>query len=82
MSAMPAQSVDAVDVEERNLDLAADLLKSIGDDPAILAQIPEGAMLVLLPTDADEAFLEANVAIGLDMLRIGHDVYFRHVDSR
>ena len=82
MSATKTSIVDTVDVEGRNLDLAADLLRSIGDDPAILDQIPDGAMLVLLPADADEAFVEANVAVGLDMLRKGHDVYFRHVVPR
>ena len=79
MTATKTPIAEAVDVEGRNLDLAADLLTAIADDPTILDQIPNGAMLVLLPADADDAFVEANVAIGLDMLRKGHDVFFRHV---
>jgi hypothetical protein len=64
---------------DQNAALLIDLGHAIIDDPSILEQIPNGAMLVLLPTNAEEAFIERSIETGLDMLRQGHNVYFRHL---
>ena len=64
---------------DRNAALLTDLGLAIIEDPSILEQIPDGAMLVLLPDDADEAFVERSIETGLTMLRRGHNVYFRHL---
>ena len=56
-----------------------DLARAVVADPSILDEIPEGCTLVLLPQDADEAFVEANLAIALRAARRGRNVYIRHV---
>jgi hypothetical protein len=57
----------------------AELGKAIIGDASILDGIPEGAMLVLLPTDADPEFIEASIATGIEIIGKGHNVYFRHL---
>jgi hypothetical protein len=63
----------------RNAALLAELGKAIIADASILEGIPEGAMLVLLPADADPEFIEAGIATGIEMIGKGHNVYFRHL---
>src|SRR5687768_16973461 len=57
--------------------LTAEPGSAIIADASILDEIPNGAGLVLLPDGADEEFVEATIALGLDVLRKGHSVYFR-----
>ena len=64
---------------QRNAALLAQLGTAIIGDASILDGIPEGAMLVLLPTDADREFIEASIATGVEMFGKGHNVYFRHL---
>jgi hypothetical protein len=75
----PGPSLADEAFRDRNAALLTDLGLAIIDDPSILEQIPNGAMLVLLPADADEAFVQRSIETGLEMLRRGHNVYFRHL---
>jgi hypothetical protein len=63
----------------RNAALLSELGTAIIQDASILDEIPEGAMLVLLPTNADRDFIESSIATGIDMIAKGHNVYFRHL---
>lgn len=47
-------------------------------DAALVAEVPHGALLVLLP-DEDAALREANIQTGLDAIHRGQNVYFRRV---
>ena len=67
-------------IEERIGRLHATLGRRIIADPAILNEIPNGAALVLLPHDADDAFIEANIVLGLDALKKGRSVYFKRLE--
>ena len=64
---------------QRNAALLVNLGQAIIEDASILDDIPEGAMLVLLPVDADPGFIEASIATGVEMIGKGHNVYFRHL---
>jgi hypothetical protein len=73
---------DATDVrvvEQRNIALTADFLAAAVDDPTILDNVPNGCVLILVPEDTDEAFIEANLALARDAIREGRDVYVRHL---
>ena len=75
-------TLDETDVralERQNIALTADFLAAAVDDPTILDDIPNGCVLILLPDDADEAFVEANLALARDAIREGRDVYVRHL---
>lgn len=62
----------------RNFILHQQFAQAMLGDEALAAEIPRGAMLVLLP-DQDTALREANIEAGLAALRRGHHVYFRQV---
>ena len=79
-SAPAAVSTTGPSFRRRNAALLAQLGKAILRDAAVLDGIPNGAMLVLLPTDADREFIDASIVIGVDMLDKGHNVYFRHLE--
>ena len=66
-------------IEERIGRLHALLGRNIIADPSILEEIPNESALFLIPVDADEEFLEANIALGLDALRKGRSVYFKRL---
>ncbi len=66
-------------IQERIGQLHASLGSTIFADPAVLEEIPNGAVLVLLPHDADDEFVEANIALGLEALRKGFSVYFKRL---
>lgn len=80
-TAAPETAVAAIQTFRRqNAALLAQLGKAIMDDASILAGIPNGAMLVLLPTDADREFVGASITTGIDMIGKGHNVYFRYLE--
>jgi hypothetical protein len=72
-------SVPAVDEFDRtSISLTADFIEAALDDASILNGIPRGAVLVLLPGD-DPNFVTESIAIGIEAVRQGKDVVFRHV---
>lgn len=46
------------DIIKKNLDLHAEWMKYIFENPDVLDRIPKGAVLVILPEDDDELFRE------------------------
>jgi hypothetical protein len=75
----PVAIPERTSIRDRNVTFTFDLARAIVENPVILAEIPSGATLVLLPRDADAAFIEENIALGLAALREGRNVYFRHL---
>ncbi|MGH2531424.1 MAG: DUF5647 family protein [Thermomicrobiales bacterium] len=71
-------SIEADALVTKQLDLVQRFHTAAFAEPALLDEIPDGATLVLLPDD-DDAFVEESIAIGIQTLRHGRDVYFRHV---
>jgi hypothetical protein len=65
-------------VASKIINLQFGFIRAIIADPSILDDIPNGVMLKLLPDD-DPDLVEANIAIGLNAVGKGKDVYFRHV---
>lgn len=65
---------------ERNITLSFEFAKSIVDDPAILDEVPDGATLVLLPSDEPDLARE-NLRLGIAAAERGENVYLRHVSS-
>jgi hypothetical protein len=74
---MTAQPPHA-DLIERNMALAANLMAAQLENPNALAEIPNGATLILIPDD-DPELARFNRDLGLQALEEGEDVYFRHV---
>jgi hypothetical protein len=64
----------------RNLDLMHGFVQAMLDDPENMEVVPDGARIVLLPSD-DRQWFDNNVAMGVNLIRKGFNVYFRHVDS-
>lgn len=64
---------------DRHNELHSGLLRAILADATILEEIPNGASLMLIPRDADEAYLESCIEVGVDSLRKGLNVYFRYL---
>jgi hypothetical protein len=67
--------------DRKTISLTADFIEAALDDASILAGIPAGAVLVLLPDD-DSEFADESIALGVDAVRRGQDVVFRHMRSR
>jgi hypothetical protein len=67
--------LDAFD--RKTISLTTDFLEAAFDDASVLAGIPNGAVLVLLPAD-DPDFVEESIALGVAAVRRGQDVVFRH----
>ena len=65
------------DFDRKTISLTADFIETAFDDASVLAGIPDGALLILLPED-DPSFLEQSIALGIDAVRDGRDVVFRH----
>jgi hypothetical protein len=63
--------------DRKTISLTADFIEAALDDASILAGIPHGAVLVLLPED-DSDFVEESIALGVAAVRRGQDVVFRH----
>lgn len=57
-----------------------DLIEAAIDDASVLDDIPNGAVLVLLPAD-DPAFAEEALALGVKAVREGRNVYFKHLPT-
>ena len=76
---MSPQAPPTATIAERIGRLHAQLGRTIIANPAVLGEIPNGAALVLLPHDADQEFVEANIALGLDALKKGRSVYFKRL---
>ena len=74
----PAAPSSMTDVARRAIALTFDFNRAILADPSILDDIPDGATIVLIPSE-DPELAEAEVEQGLAALRQGRDVYFRHV---
>lgn len=81
LATMPAQAeIGTSAFDRRTIDLGFDLLDAALDDPRVLDDIPNGAVLVDLPTDEPE-YVERAIAMGIDAIRKGRDVYFRHLPA-
>lgn len=80
MSAQTAEAVDHATKAQasKQLDLTRRFVRAQLADPALAAEVPPGATLVLLPDD-DPAHAEAEMALGLVAARQGRNVYFRHI---
>ncbi len=63
--------------DRKTISLTAGLIEAALDDASILENIPRGAVVVLLPDD-DPAFTEESIALGIEAVRRGQDVVFRH----
>ncbi|MEA2585805.1 MAG: hypothetical protein QOF33_3890 [Thermomicrobiales bacterium] len=68
--------LDAFD--RKTIGLTADFIEAAFDDATILAGILYGSLLVLLPED-DPAFVDESIARGIEAVRQGRDVVFRHL---
>lgn len=65
---------------ERNIDLAFEHIRETVEDPGLLDGIRDGVTFVLVPDD-DPRLAEANILNGIEAVRDGKDVYFRHVSA-
>lgn len=68
------------DFDRKTISQTADFIEAAFDDASVLAGIPDGALLILLPED-DASFLEQSIALGIDAVREGRDVVFRHTPA-
>jgi Family of unknown function (DUF5647) len=74
-----AESADELDdVARRSIALSFDFSRAIVENPAILDDVPNGAVVVLIPPD-DPDLAAREIETGIAWLRQGVDVYFRHV---
>lgn len=79
-TAAPVTDIDPATaaIMDRNLELSHGFTDVMVRDPQLLAEIPDGCTLVLLPKDDPEMF-EVNLRIGMDAARRGENVYLRQV---
>src|SRR5687768_4030599 len=77
-NALPTAWSGLTEVAKRNVELTFDFNRAILADPSILDDIPDGATVVLIPSD-DPDLAAAEIEQSLAALRQGCDVYFRHV---
>lgn len=63
----------------KNGELHRRFLRGMIEDPDRFDDVPNGALLVLLPDDGDDAFAASEIERALIHLRRGRNVYFRHV---
>lgn len=73
-------STSSTRMAERNIDAAFTFLSQIFNDPSMLDTIPDGATIVFIPKDDQEA-AAANLELGISAVQSGADVYFRHVET-
>jgi hypothetical protein len=64
---------------DRQNELFRGMIQAVIADETAFADVPRSASIILIPSDADDAFLQASVEVGLDALRKGLNVYLRHV---
>jgi hypothetical protein len=67
-------------IQARPIELHVALGRAILKDPTILEEIPNGAVVGLLPPDADDLFIEVEIALGIDALKKGRSVYFKRLE--
>src|SRR5215218_8536901 len=79
MSVEAPVAIVGAEIEERMHSQFRALNRAILSDPSILEEIPNESALSLIPDDADEESLEANIALGLDALRKGRSVFFKRL---
>ena len=77
-AAPPSNPTETAEVVTRSINLTFDFARAIVDDPDILDDVPDGAMVVLIPAD-DPELAAVEIEEGLSALRQGWDVYVRHV---
>ena len=65
----------------RQTDLFRRMIQAVVADETAFADVPRGASIILIPHDADDAFLEASVEVGRNSLPTGLSVYLRHVGA-
>jgi hypothetical protein len=66
-----------INFDRKTISLTADFIEAAMEDASVLEGIPQGAVLVLLPAD-DPEFVEESISLGVDAVRKGRDVVFRH----
>jgi hypothetical protein len=79
MSVEAPVAIVGAEIDERMHSQFRALNRAILADPSILEEIPNESALFLIPDDADEEFLEANISLGLDALRKGRSVFFKRL---
>lgn len=73
-------SIIPPDAAGKNIDLAFAFADAILNDPNMLARIPDGATIVLIPKDDPEQ-AAYNIQLGVAVVEAGDDAYFLHVES-
>ena len=68
------------DAAGKNIDLAFAFADAIINDPDMLARIPEGATIVLIPKD-DPQQAAYNILLGVAAVEAGDNAFFLHVVS-
>ncbi len=66
---------------EKDLELTRVFSLAIIDDPAILEDIPNGVLLMLMPDD-DPEYTAISIERGMAAVAQGRDVYFRRFPQR
>ena len=72
----PASELNAV--ARRSVKLTFDFNRAIVENPDILDDVPNGAIVVLIPP-SDPELAAHEIENGIAWLRQGADVYFRHI---
>ena len=73
-------SLDSITAGTRNAELAFDLVQAQLANPDLLAEIPNGATVVLIPED-DADLAEYNFGVARTLVARGKDVYLKRVRS-
>jgi len=73
-----ANSAEMTALADRNVTLHQQYLRYMLRDEALAEEVPNGAVLVLLP-DTDPELAEANLRAGIEAARRGKNIYVRHV---
>ena len=79
----PAPPSDAITDDDRaqatkDLELTRRFTLAIFADPSLGDQIPDGVVLELIP-EGDPTQLQVALRRGIEAVRRGHDVYFKHI---
>ena len=76
----PANGFAVDEFDQKTIALTTDFIRAAFDDARVLDGIPNGATLILLPEE-DTAFIEESIQLGIEAIRQGRDVVFRHVGT-
>ena len=77
----PMRDAPVNEFDRKSIALTADFIRASFDDARVLDGIPDGATLILLPAD-DPAFVDESIQLGIEAIREGRDVVFRHVGKK